>query len=270
MKTLYLSDLDGTLLGSGARLSPFTAAAIGDLVARGMLFSYATARSYQTARRVTAGLEARIPLIVYNGAMVVESTDGSFLLQNFFAPGGEPPTEELLSGDVYPIVYAFVDGKETCSFLWERCSDEAKRFLDTRAGDPRLRPVSRETELLQGEVFYLSCIDRPQKLLPFYTRYRERFPCLFQQDLYTGDTWLEILPPGASKANAARQLKALLGCRRLVAFGDGLNDLDLFALADEAYAVENAVPELKAAATGVIGRNDADSVARWLQSHWQG
>jgi len=42
----------------------------------------------------------------------------------------------------------------------------------------------------------------------------------------------------------------LLGCDRLVSFGDGANDQALFAVSDECYAVENAVPELRAVATG--------------------
>lgn len=40
------------------------------------------------------------------------------------------------------------------------------------------------------------------------------------------------------------------------------SDRDLFALADEAYAVENAVESLKQAATAVIGSNDADGAAK--------
>lgn len=37
----------------------------------------------------------------------------------------------------------------------------------------------------------------------------------------------------------------------------------------ECYAVENAVPELKAAATGVIKSNEADGVAQWLAGNWR-
>ena len=46
MTTLYVSDLDGTLLNSNQTLSPFTIQTINQLVSDGMLFSYATARSY--------------------------------------------------------------------------------------------------------------------------------------------------------------------------------------------------------------------------------
>lgn len=43
----------------------------------------------------------------------------------------------------------------------------------------------------------------------------------------------------------------------------------MFDMADEAYAVANAVPELKARATAVIGGNNEDGVARWLEAHAQ-
>ena len=47
-------------------------------------------------------------------------------------------------------------------------------------------------------------------------------------------------------------------------FGDALNDVPMFRIADEAYAVENARPEAKEAATGILGKNDEDAVAKFL------
>lgn len=41
-----------------------------------------------------------------------------------------------------------------------------------------------------------------------------------------------------------------------------------FRISDECYAVENAVEELKAIATGVIGSNEQDGVAKWLLEHF--
>ena len=116
-------------------------------------------------------------------------------------------------------------------------------------------------------MFYIVCIDEPEKLLPFFERCRELYHCVYQRDIYSGEQWLEIMPKEASKSHAIIQLKTLLDCDRLVVFGDGINDLDMFHFADEAYAVENAVPELKAAATAVIGSNDEDGVAKWLREN---
>ena len=41
----------------------------------------------------------------------------------------------------------------------------------------------------------------------------------------------------------------------------------MFEMADEAYATENAVPELKAIATGTVGNNNDDGVAHWLEEN---
>ena len=57
------------------------------------------------------------------------------------------------------------------------------------------------------------------------------------------------------------------GFDKLVVFGDSANDITMFRIADEAYAVSNAVDELKALATGIIGSNEEDAVAKFLIDH---
>jgi len=54
----------------------------------------------------------------------------------------------------------------------------------------------------------------------------------------------------------------------VVAFGDGRNDIDMFELADESYAVQNADEQLKRYATSVISSNDEDGVAHWLEDNY--
>lgn len=265
MKTLYVSDLDGTLLQSNQTTSDFTCEAINRLVEKGMLFSYATARSRITATKVTRGLVARIPLVVYNGAFVADNISGELLLSNFFDRQAVVRLlDDLLRHGVYPMVYALFDGVEKLSYLEESSSDAVRKFLSTRKNDPRIRPVKDVQGLYEGDIFYITCIDEEEKLFPLFRKHRETHRCLFQRDIYSGEQWLEFLPHGASKSNAVRRLKELLDCDRLVVFGDGLNDLDLFRMADEAYAVENAVDEIKGLATGIIGSNDEDGVAKWL------
>ena len=55
-KTLYVTDLDGTLLNRQDRISPFSIETINKLVEKGMLFTYATARSLVSASVVTKWL----------------------------------------------------------------------------------------------------------------------------------------------------------------------------------------------------------------------
>ena len=101
-------------------------------------------------------------------------------------------------------------------------------------------------------------------LRPLYEQLREEFPCVYYKEMYSGDQWLEIMPPGVTKASAALRLKQMLGCSRIVSFGDGANDIPLFSVSDECYAVENADQSLKRIATGIIGSCDDDGVARFL------
>ena len=52
----------------------------------------------------------------------------------------------------------------------------------------------------------------------------------------------------------------------VLACGDHLNDLGMFATADESIAPANAHTSVRAAATAVVASNDEDGVIRWLIS----
>ncbi len=274
-KTLYISDLDGTLLQPNERLSAFGCQTINQLVKSGMLFSYATARSYHTAKKCTAGLDAKIPLIVYNGALIVDNQTGDILTENIFSPQQASDIYTLLRQcGIHPIVYSLIDGAEKFSYDQTAVPLPTRNFLDQRRGDGRDHPLTGDEHILNGKVYYFTCIDESERLLKADRLIREQFGdiCnqICQKDIYSGDQWLEIMPASASKAHAARQLKELTGAEKMVAFGDGPNDLPLFDAADEGYAVENAHPLLKSAATSIIGPNTNDGVARWLLEHFTG
>lgn len=270
MKTLYISDLDGTLLTSSQMTSEYTNKVINDLTERGMIFSYATARSVVTSKKVTKGLNANIPLIVYNGAFVLNNRTEEIMIANYFDEHVQEVFAELFRNEVYPIVYSMRDGVEKFSFIEKSCTRGMRAFLDSRKGDIRTNAVTSPDELTQGDCFYITCIDEPKKLEPLYEKYKEWYHCVYDQDLYTKEQWLEIMPQEASKSNAVLQLKEQMKCDKLIVFGDGKNDIDLFEAADECYAVANAVPELKERATAVIGSNDEDGVARWLVANYGG
>ena len=268
MRTLYVSDLDGTLLRSNETTSDYTNSVINSLVEKGMLFSYATARSLITAKKVTKGIHGKIPLIVYNGAFVMDNVTGDILIANFFDSTVQNVLDDLFRNEVYPIVYAFLDGKEKFSYVPDLCTDGMRQFLQTRKGDIRTHPVTAPDHLRKGDLFYITCIDDPQKLKPLYEKYKDRYHCVYQADIYTGEQWLEIMPREASKSHAVMQLQAMLKCEKLVVFGDGKNDIDMFQIADECYAVQNAHPDLKEYATDILLSNEEDGVARWLASHF--
>lgn len=268
MKILYVSDLDGTLLNSKQHTSSYTNQVINQLVDEGMLFSYATARSYYSAKPATKGLTAKIPLILYNGAFVIDNQSQEILVSNFFL---KEEVDDLSfyfkQKDFYPIVYAFRNNYEKFSYIPDKITKQQLDFINTR-NDQRKNPI--KDHLFKGNVFYITCIASKELLEGFYHDLKDYYQCLFSKDIYSQDWWLEILPKKATKAHAILQLKEYLNCDKVVVFGDGLNDLSMFEIADESYAVENACRELKEKATGVIGHHDQESVAQYLKENYRG
>ena len=268
-RVLYVTDLDGTLLTRQDRVSPFSVRVINKLVEQGMLFTYATARSLVSASKVTKGLSTRIPVIAYNGVFVFQPSTGEILSQEGFKDEERARVREILERyRIHPLVYSFINGSEKVSRIPLYENDGIRRYLNQRKGDPRFRQVSSADQLYEGEPFYYTCIGEREELQPVYEYISRdsRFRCTFQQELYRPEYWLEIMPALASKANAILKLKEIWSCTRVISFGDAVNDLPMFEISDECYAVENAVDELKAAATGMIGSNEEDGVAKWLLS----
>jgi len=271
MKTLYVSDLDGTLLNSHSRISRYSLQVINDLVEQGMLFTYATARSLVSARVATYGLSTEVPVIAYNGAFIFDAATGLPIAQEELPPAAAMHAiASARSLGVEPMVYAFVEGVERLSYLHGQENPSMLRYLASRQGDPRLRPVSTRQELSAGEIFYLTFIgdEAPMTQLHALLQGNERLRCtLAEEPSCPGEFWCECMPHHATKAHAIEKLRALRQCDRIVSFGDGLNDLPMFRISDECYAVQNAHPAVKAAATGVIASNEEDGVAKWLKNH---
>lgn len=269
-RILYVTDLDGTLLNRQDSINPFSIQTINDLVDRGMIFTYATARSLVSASKVTVGLSTNIPIIAYNGAFIIHPATGDILSKEDFNEEERAKVREvLIQYNISPMVYSFINGIEKVSWIPEKENEGVKRYLSIRQGDKRFRAVHDIESLYEGEMFYFTCIGEKDELLPVYDIFSkdDRYRCTMQQELYRPEYWCEIMPAKASKKNAIQKLKELWNCDKVVSFGDAINDIPMFEISDECYAVENAVDELKAHATGIIESNDNDGVAKWLLEH---
>ncbi len=181
------------LSSSNEITSEYTNRIINSLTEKGMIFSYATARSLITAKKVTEGLTAKIPLIVYNGAFVIDNVSEKLLIENYFDNTVDSLLEDLFNNEVYPIVYAFIDNKEKFSFVPELCTQGMNIFINSRKGDIRRNTVKTVNDLKSGKIFYITCIDEPQKLEPLYEKYKNDFHCVYQKDIYSKTQWLEIM-----------------------------------------------------------------------------
>lgn len=70
MKTLFITDLDGTLLKSDKTISVKSCEILNHLLSEGVAFTYATARSIYSSSVLTSEIDFRLPLITKNGAII--------------------------------------------------------------------------------------------------------------------------------------------------------------------------------------------------------
>ena len=85
---------------------------------------------------------------------------------------------------------------------------------------------------------------------------------------FVNSRWYKLTKKGVTKAVGVEKLcEALrLSPRDIIAFGDDLADVEMLSLAGWGVAMGNAVPEVKAAADTVIGDNNSDAVADFLEA----
>lgn len=167
-------------------------------------------------------------------------------------------------------MYSLIDGTEKFSYIKDKVNNATKAFLDERKCDKRRHPVENPQQLYGGEIYYFTIIGEKNKCQPIYEMFKEQFQCYSQYDMYSNAHWLEITDKCATKANAIMQLKDMLCCDSVTAFGDGINDVEMFKVADHCYAVSNAVDVLKDICTNVIESNCSDGVAHWLSQNLLG
>jgi HAD superfamily hydrolase (TIGR01484 family) len=224
-----------------------------------------------SAAKVTKGLTTNIPVIVYNGVSIINAhTKEKYVSLSLNKDESKEIKKLLVQLNIYPLVYAYIDGEEKVSWIRGMENEGISNYIGKRKGDPRLRPVDTVDELYQGEIFYFTCIGGKDRLAPIHDTLKDNpsYTITFQQELYReGEYWFEIMPIKATKGNAVNTLKGILKCGRIVSFGDSLNDIPMFQISDESYAVENAAEELKKIATGIIPSNDDDGVAKWLEEN---
>jgi len=267
--TLYATDLDGTLLRPDKSISDETAEILNGLVSDGVLFTYATARSFSSASPLLTKLHLNCPAVTFNGVFVIDPRDGRHIVENVFTPFScKIAIDYFNKMDIAPLVYSYIDGRERVSYLESRLED-VYGYVSTRQGDKRLRPVKTREELFQGTVFYFTLLNPiidVAELDSVFSR-ENGFAVNLMPDTYNKDEiWYEIFSKNASKASALLQVMELTHADRLVCFGDNNNDLSMIRAADVGIAVSNACPELKKHADKVIESSSEGAVARYIAS----
>ncbi|MCL2637402.1 MAG: HAD family hydrolase [Oscillospiraceae bacterium] len=266
--TLFLTDLDGTLLNYAANLKPRAAEMLNRMISGGVLFSYATARRFQTAGQIMQEVAMNIPLITMNGVILADPKTGERISTEYIPERGiEAAKSFIIENNETPIVYAHINGVERVSFL-KRSHKAVQSFNDTRKDDPFRHACDDYDELFEGEICYITFLNPESEISSLNAVFSgdNGFSSVTYMDTYAKNLrFYEAWCAGVSKATAALKLKELVGADKIIAFGDNLNDIPMFEVSDECYAVENAVDELKAIATGIIGSNEAMGVPVFME-----
>lgn len=269
MKTLYVTDMDGTLLNNGSFVSPESSRIISDLTRRGALITVATARTPATVVPLMEGTDTRVPYIVMTGAAMFDPHSMSYCADRLIAPSKASRAFELFKQyGVHPFVYHFVGADRRLFVYHNPTLTKAERsFYEARA-NLKLKHFTFEPRSdWNSDVILFFGIGPTATIQPLADAIEATgeysFSCY--PDIFLTDVSLiEVFARGVSKASAIRMLADTLKSDRVVVFGDNLNDLPMFAEADLAVAVANALPAVREAADIVIGPNFDNSVARFI------
>lgn len=266
MKHLFITDMDGTLLNEHSKVSPTSAKIISDLSRQGALITVATARTPATVEPLLDGTYTSLPAIVMTGAAMWDRNNRSYVNTHPFDGDADHQLLAVMRSEgIEPFVYTFFDGDPLLHvFRNSPLSDNDIRFMDERRVSG-LKEFHIDRPMPEGGHTMLFFAMGPrERIFAAADKIRALRICSVSAftDIFGEDTGiLELFAPGVSKASAVQALKSQTGADRLIVYGDNLNDLPMMAVADESVAVANALPEVKAAATRVIGSNTADAVA---------
>lgn len=271
VKTLYVSDLDGTLLNSQSLVSDASREMLNHAIAGGALFTVATARTPATVYPLLDGVDLNLPAIVMTGAALWDKASKSYSdVRHIPEETARTILDTLRSYGVPSFIYSLPDDTIRVDHTGAMTDIEAE-FIAQRVGNPFKKlevsadhPDHVPDDLSRVVLFYAM---QPDGLItPAAERIRELdVVANFYHDFYGPEiAILETFAPGTTKAAAIRRLADSLGADRVVAFGDNVNDLPMLAEADVAVAVANAIDEVKERADVVIGDHDTDAVARFI------
>ena len=271
-KTLYVSDMDGTLMGGDSRVSKATAAILNRLIdERGLLFTVATARTPATVVPLMSDVKTTLPYIVLAGAAMWDAQKGTFVdVQSIPHDTVRDISAIFEKHGLHPFIYR-QHGNMIHAHHYGAMSQQEEEFVKERLNTPFKWFFLDDSHYATSDdmAMLIFSMNDYATLERIYNEVRATVDCspMFYHDIFDPSVGLlEIYTSGCTKAGAIRRLAQRINADKIVAFGDNRNDIAMLQAADHAVAVENAFPEVKAVAHEVIGPNTADSVAHYIET----
>jgi hypothetical protein len=253
---LVATDLDGTLLQPDGTVTPRARAALRAARARGLRVVLVTGRPPRGVRPL-ALTDCVDTAICANGALLYDLA-ADRLVEQHPIPAA---VVRRLACDLRRAAPGVVFAAEAGLSFWREPAYATGHPLDERDG---------------GVEDALHFADRGlAKLLLRHPRMAQKLLLPLAEAVAgddavitrSGSELIEVSAAGVTKASALERLCAGSGvaAAKVAAIGDMVNDLSMLRWAGRAVAVANAHTDVLAAADEVIGANDADGVAEYLE-----
>ncbi|TDD64098.1 HAD family phosphatase [Actinomadura darangshiensis] len=259
-----VTDLDGTLVRRDREIVEPSLAALRRFMDAGGTVIVATGRSETAALPYYEALGLTTPAILYNGARVVDLSTGTVLYRRCLGVAAWAQLTMLfgsLPEGVWPV--AFSGGRAHTLHDSQALRDYAHRDGMT------LTRIGAWGDLLLDDIVKVMLIcDDPGLMDPTEEQLAANVEGVTL--VRSESTYLEALPPGATKGAALRELAASrnVALADIAAIGDNPNDLDMIQAAGLGAAVGDGAETVRAAADLVVGPCAdgavADLVARVL------
>lgn len=259
MYKAVLSDLDGTLLNSRHQISEFTRATLKTLVDGGVKFIVATGRHIIDVQGIRQTMGFECDLITSNGALV-SAADDRLLFQYTVAPA---MAEDLIR---------FTQGSSSYDAnIYTRdgwyLARAVPELLEFHKDSGFLYTVADLSQMDMTGIHKFCFTGEHEALLELERDLLERHPGE-SNVVFSRDDCLEVMAANVNKGNSAQEALAAfgLGIDDAVAFGDGMNDLEMLSMAAQGFLMANANERLKMALPQhrVVGHCDENGVANHL------
>lgn len=258
---LAVFDLDGTLVEYGSeQVTPATLETIKMLRDNGIRVAIATGRSWKQTKVIADKLKVQTPVIVQSGAIVIDPITERILK---VAPL-RPEIDKKLPGLIKKLGVDEFCLLETGVYFADEVNTSGGKWLFENGEDCRIGVP----DLADQKVIKRLLIGSEAELRPLFKQVAELKPApntiLWPPDQLTDDWFLEVFDPLASKGQALAWLADYMevDCERIIAFGDGFNDLDLLQTVGYGVAMQDSPPELIAQADLVIPGAAEEGIAR--------
>jgi len=261
---LLVFDLDGTLLDASQRIPETIRTLLFRLREAGIETTLATGRPYAAVRRFIEKLDLRLPLILFNGAVVV-------------APNGECLSSRRLPRGVACAALSLLDDPDVANHLYLDSTDvffytdqrgaATEHVMEKDGIDGRF--VDSLAGLLEKHAkdpVKLFSIGPREKLAEAKRRFEADTPgftCVFSES-----DMLEFLGTDVNKGTALRIVCESTGVspQSVMAFGDNMNDLELLLEAGIGVAMAGAPEKLKEG-TGHVADNVTGFLVMRFEEH---